>query len=427
MYDGRALKYTLTALLVLIVATGAFAEDVGAPVQPTATPEALVLIALDSNPNVVATKAQFEAAVHQIRQAYVPRDPIVSVQDAQSVFGLDDPKSQAVSITQAFQFPGKAWLQGDQAHHNAEIYRLKYLAAVRDTRAEVLTLYYQTLLDTNLAKAAETNSIGRWRIMDATRVAFAAGKVTRSDFLSAQFDLAQATEAVESSRVAEANDESALNQILGRDPRAPLPLSQDMDLQPLSQPLDKILEIAMASRQEILAAALSENNADDAVKLARMEWLPDFSVSYTRTRYPQMGPGAITPSNNGASIGISVPIFGWWKQKEDIESAKDSLAASIANQSSVDLQTATAVTQLYRTTQNALKKAQLNRDYLTPLAEEDFTEGLAKYEGRKIDFSTLAGILQRIYSAQVGYLNAANQFLSGKIALQQMMGGDSSL
>jgi outer membrane protein TolC len=189
--------------------------------------------------------------------------------------------------------------------------------------------------------------------------------------------------------------------------------------------LDKILETAVESRQEILSAALSEGNANTALTLARMEWVPDFSVSYSLNRY---APGSSGVSHdNSASVGINIPIFGWMKQREDVKSAADSLAASVSNAHAVNLQTTANATELYRTLLNALATAQLNRDYLLPLATKNYRVGLLKYESGAIDFSTLSGILGRIYGAQVGYLTAANQFLSAKIALEQMMGGVNSL
>ncbi|HEY6420390.1 MAG TPA: TolC family protein, partial [Candidatus Binataceae bacterium] len=64
----------------------------------------------------------------------------------------------------------------------------------------------------------------------------------------------------------------------------------------------------------------------------------------------------------------------------------------------------------------------LYRDSLTPLARQDFEVALIAYQSGKIDFVTLAGALKRNYDARVNYLQAANQFLAGEVALEQAIG-----
>jgi len=39
-----------------------------------------------------------------------------------------------------------------------------------------------------------------------------------------------------------------------------------------------------------------------------------------------------------------------------------------------------------------------------------------------LDFVALSGVLQRSYPANVNYLRAANQFIAGRVALEQAIG-----
>jgi outer membrane protein TolC len=85
-------------------------------------------------------------------------------------------------------------------------------------------------------------------------------------------------------------------------------------------------------------------------------------------------------------------------------------------------QTAAAVTALYRSVGLADETAQLYRQSLTPLARQNFQVALIAYQSGKIDFTTLAAALRRSYDARVSYLQAANQFFAGKVALEQTIG-----
>jgi outer membrane protein TolC len=50
------------------------------------------------------------------------------------------------------------------------------------------------------------------------------------------------------------------------------------------------------------------------------------------------------------------------------------------------------------------------------------SELVVAYQSGKADFITLAGALRRGYDARVTYLQFANQFLVGRVAMEQAIG-----
>jgi len=188
--------------------------------------------------------------------------------------------------------------------------------------------------------------------------------------------------------------------------------------------MDVLVDAGLQARQELLEAALSEKNAKTALTLARLEFLPDFSVGYSQNRYlvGSAAPAAGDTKDNSVSIGFNLPVFFWFKQRQDVESAGSLLDAARADRRSAELQTETGIVSLYRTTRLAYDAAVLYRDSLIPLARQDFQVALIAYQSGKVDFTTLSGTLQRIYNARIGYLTAANQFLAGRVALQAAIG-----
>ncbi len=388
------------------------------------TADETVKLALQGNPLVRAAQAQYSSALHQIDQAYVPQDPQLTWAESGSQNGLKHPSARTLSISESFQFPGKGWLQGDQAHRAAEIARLAYEGAVRDAGAQAQTAYYQALLDGGLAETAAENASTLDRVLKVAQVAYAANQVSQSDLISAEFDLSQATQTYYASQVAEANDEAALNQALGRDPREALSLAKALDLEPMKSSMDVLVDAGLQMRQELLEAALSEKNAKTALTLARLEFLPDFTVGYSQNRY-SVASAAPVPGDtkdNTVSIGFNLPVFFWFKQRQDVESAGRLLDAARADRRSAELQTETGIVSLYRTTRLAYDTAVLYRDSLIPLARQDFQVALIAYQSGKVDFTTLSATLQRIYNARIAYLTAANQFLAGRVALQSAIG-----
>lgn len=438
----------VSVLLALVGSVNAVAECQTISATTLSMDDA-IQIAIAANPQVLSAKAQYQAALHQIMQAYTPNDPQLSYGVSNSpsnldnwtgapsaysgghtfpaagFLGLTNPAVKTWGVSESFQFPGKAWLQGDQAHRNAEIAKLTYEAAVRDARALAETGYYQTLLDSASVEIAAENTASIGQVLEVARVAYTANQVTESDLISAQFSMSQASQTVWADQVAEANDEVTLNQVMGRRPRTPLQLTSSMDLEPFTLSLDTATTKALVLRQELLEAMLTEKNNKTALTLAWMELLPDFNFSYSRNWYytAETAPHTGIVRDNSASIGINVPIFFWFHQKEDIRSASAFLESARQNRNLVELQTEGSVAQLYSSTDLAYQTALLYKNFLVPLAEKNLHVGLIAYQSKGIDFTTLASILQNLYSARVTYLTSLNQYLAGKVGLEQLMGG----
>ncbi len=399
-----------------------------APVDPAALSlDDAVKEVLAASPAVRAARAQYEAASHQLEQAYTPADPEVSLQNSQTPNAFTKAQTRSVGVSEALQFPGKALLQGNEARRAAEIARLAYETARRDAAAQAVTAYYQLLLDSASVRISEQTAASLQEVLQVARIAYTANQNSQTDLISAQFAVLQASQTVLASEVAQANDEAALNQLLRRPPESPLALTTPLELAPYEPPLETVRQRALSARQELLEAALSEKNAQTARTLAWLELLPDFNLSWMRNNYPQGSINSVSPAqpHHDFSTGISfnVPLFFWFRQKQDIEAASRLLEAARESREGVALQTQTSVTQLYRLTQLAYKNALLSRDVLAPLAAQNLKVALIAYQAKKIDFTTLASILQSVFTARIGYLTAANQFLAGRVALEQAMGG----
>jgi cobalt-zinc-cadmium efflux system outer membrane protein len=387
------------------------------------TAQQLVAAAIAVNPQVRATREQWEAAQHQILQNYAPADPTFTYGN------LDSSKDfnaavHAHSFSESFQFPGKALFQADEAKGTAEIARLTYEAAVRDLRAGVETADYQVMLDEALIGVNAKNISNLRQVVGVVQTQYTASQAAEADLIGAQLALSQAQLQQRQYETNRANDRVGLNQLLYRKPGSPLNLDQRIQLQRLDLPLDKAIDTATHARQEILEAALAEKNSTTAAMLAQMEYLPDYAVGYEFDYILQPGaqPLPTVTQGNTFSIGFNIPIFFWIHQREDVRSAQHSLQAARYSMNSVLSQTEASVTQLYQSAQFAYESAEQYKGALIPLADKEFRVALIAYQTGKVDFLTLSAALQSAYAARITYLQNANQFLAGEVALEQAMG-----
>jgi outer membrane protein, heavy metal efflux system len=288
--------------------------------------------------------------------------------------------------------------------------------------------YFQLVLDGALSEVNAENVQNLDQVVRVTETAYSTSAVPQTDVISSEFDLATARQLQRQYATAVANDATALNLQLYRPVGEPLSVDRTLKLEALTFPLDALIDRAYAARQEILEAALAERNANTALYLAKMEYLPDFtaSVQYDDYLVPSFAPlstgGRFQTGDWVGIIGFNLPVFFWMKQNEDVIRAKASLQAARSDQALIRIQTAAAVATLYRNVQFAYESAILYRDSLIPLARQNLRVALTAYQSGKIDFVTLSTVLQRLYAARVSYLQAANQFLAGEVSLEQAIG-----
>jgi cobalt-zinc-cadmium efflux system outer membrane protein len=420
--SSRLIERMRIATTVSLAALCAARVCAGESVQPL-TVERAVELALEANTRVRGAEARWHAAEHQILPNYVPADPTVTYGNIDSpTNGFTRPADLSVSVSQPLQFPGKGYLQGTTVKRAAEIARLTYDAAKRDVRAETETAFYQLLLDQALHGVGAENVTTLKQVLHVTQVGYSTSRVTQLDFISAEFNLA-AAEQQHQLEVSIATDRANLNQVLQRNPEEPLEIEGRLDLTPFRPRIEELTEAARRARQEILEAALTAENADTALTLAKLEYAPDFTLGYTydHFQFPAASPDNVHLANHSLSIGMTLPVFFWFRQREDVESACSSLEAATSDLRATELQTSTQA-NLYRQADLAYRTAILYRDSLTPLARQAVSVALVAPHGGKIDFVVLANERPQRNSSQVTYLQQANQFLAERIALEQTIG-----
>jgi outer membrane protein, heavy metal efflux system len=416
------------AVMLAIATLGFVATSARAADAPLSESQ-LVEIAIEANPQVKSARYRWDSAVHSIKQTVAPNDPIFTYTNSDS---MKNPLGRAAlrefNFTESFQFPGKAWHQRNQAIDVAQIAHLILAATVRDVRAATETAYFQLVLDHALIDVNAENVQNLDEVVRVTEAAYSGSAAAQTDVISAEFNLAAARQLQHQYLTAVQNDETALNLQLYRPVSEPLSVDRTLKLEALNYSLDALTDQAYAVRQEILEAALAERDANTALYLAKMEYLPDFTagVQYDNYLVPSFAPSSTRAQFQTGDwvgiIGFNLPVFFWLKQDEDVVRAKANLAAARSDQNLIKIQTAAAIATLYRTAQYAYSTAILYRDQLIPLAQQNFRVALTAYQSSKIDFTTLSTILQSEYAARVNYLQAANQFLAGEVSLEQAIG-----
>ena len=413
----------IKVLLIILLVIGSICDASRASAEILSLQQAIAQ-AQTLNPQVRAARHRWESAKHQIIQNYTPADPQFSFTNSDSWRGfLSGSGTHNVTIAQSLQFPGKGLLQGRNAQRSAEIARLMYVATVRDVKAQAETTYYQIQLDLALSDLVAENIASLKQLLKVTEVAYTVNTATQGDFINTEFALVADQELLRQEKVTLSNDKTALNILLDRRADEPLEVDPKFDLTTFEASLDQIVARAISSRQEILQAALTEQNQDTAVTLAQLEYAPDFTLGFGFDHW-LIASFAPTPNHTedyNFSVAFNLPIF-FWAKNEDITRARQNLDAAKEDLESIRIQTEGQVTSLYRQILRSRETALLYHNTLIPLAHQAFEVMLVAYQSKKADFTSLITTFRQQSDARSTYLQAANQLLAGKVALEQAAG-----
>ena len=385
----------------------------------TVSREQLIAMALESNPQVRAARARWIAAQHSVMQNYVPGDPVLTYGSIDSpTNGIDHASEHALQASESFQFPGKAFVQGSIARRTAEIARLMYEAAIRDVRARTEVQYYQLAMD-----AALINNVTR-TITDLERFKSRIGPRATEYSAAINADLADVVQRRRGFEIAYADDKTRLNELLNRPPDEPLELEAAVDLQPVSARLDALIERAWSRRQEVLQAALHEQNAEAALSLAKLEYAPDYAVAYSFDHYlvQSDAPAPNLTQTHSIWIGFNLPLFFWMKQEEDIKRARCDLEAARDDLNGIRTQTAGEVTILLRHVQFDYQNVIVYRDTVVPEASKAFDSALTVHGNAEEQLATLSDLRNELNLDRASYLQAINSFTKDRIILEQAIG-----
>jgi outer membrane protein, heavy metal efflux system len=379
----------------------------------------LVVMALESNPQVRAARARWTAAQHAIVQHYAPADPILTYGSIDSpTNGINHASEHALQAFQSFQFPGKAYLQANIAKRSAEISRLIYEAAVRNVRARTEVQYYQLAIDAELIKNVTRT------ILELQRFKSRVGPNDTEYSAAISADLGDATERRRRCDLAFADDKTRLNELLNRSPDEPLELEARVDLEPVPGRLNELIDRAWSQRQEILQAALQEQNAETALTLAKLEYAPDYAVGYSFDHYllDSDAPAPGLTQTHSFWIGFNLPLFFWMKQNEDIKAARFDLEAAREDLNGIRNQTAGQVTILFRHVQFDYQNVIVYRDSVVPEALSAFDQALAGPGNREEQLATLSDLRNELNLDRASYLEAVSNLVADRIALEQEIG-----
>ncbi len=170
--------------------------------------------------------------------------------------------------------------------------------------------------------------------------------------------------------------------------------------------------------------ALQEQNAETALTLAKLEYAPDYAVGYSFDHYLLQtdAPAPGLTQTHSIWVSFNLPLFFWMKQNEDVKRAQQDLEAAREDLKGIRNQTAGDVTILFRHIRFDYQNAIAYRDTVVPDAEQAFSRALVLHGNREEQLATLSDLRHELDLDRASYLQAVNNLMADRIALEQEIG-----
>ena len=411
----------IASVLVLFFSSGlSRAQDGNSMLRNRLLLPELIQEVLARNPELAATRKQWEAATSRIAQVRSLDDPILSLQmwNVPQPFNVARTENHIFGLSQNLPFPGKLGLKGEVASRSADMTEQVVRAKERELVARLKQAYYDLFLTQKAVQIHHEQVELLRQFVEITNSKFRAGKGSQADVLKAQVELSLLFQHLPVLGQRRKTAEAMLNTLLDRDTSSPLGIAQEPSQAPIETPLDDLHGLALNDRPEIKAAELDVQRSEQSRALAQRQYYPDFNVAFQRFQNYQANDGF------GAYVAMSIPFAFWTKPKYDagVQEAEAAIAVAQAQQHTLENMTRFQINDLLAKFRATDQVATLYRTTILPQAEQSLEAARVGYRAGKTGFLDLIDTQRAWRGFQLEYFKALVDRQHRLAELEQVVG-----
>jgi len=206
-----------------------------------------------------------------------------------------------------------------------------FVQANQDVAFRATSAFYNLQTAEERLQAAQETLTTAQTTQDAAEAQMSNGRATLPDVLQARAETAQAVFDLESAEGDEKVARVALTELIGVEPSPDIKIASQTDAslpQALSAPIDALIDLAIADRQDLKAQAQKIRDANDAVKAAKAEYRPRIFLSATGAQtslWPSLDYGKLGQASEptwSATLGVEWRIFDGGARKNGLAIAE---------------------------------------------------------------------------------------------------------
>jgi outer membrane protein TolC len=422
------IRFLLT-LLITATLTAAFSSNpVAAQTQSEASTPVngnvlrlrdLLREARERNPEILAAEKRWQAAQSRIKPAGTYADPQIAFQAMYAPYPLNNVFNgeRIFTISQMFEFPGKLGLMSGMARKESDAVGADYETTKLRVLKEVKTTYFMLYrVDRELEINAENRMLMK-QFIEIANVKYATGMGLQPDIIKAQVEYSMLVN--DSLMLAQERGSAAamLNSLLNRPRETPVPTTAEFfDPRQYKFSLDSLAQVAYAQRPELRNMQSMAEMYQLSARLARKEYIPNFMLSFTHRRMPDM------MTNWDGMISLNLPIYFWRKQTPRVQEAEANYGMATANLQAMRNMVRFEVESAFLKVEQAGRSLRIFENTIVPQAGQSLLASRAAYETNKVDFLMLIDSQRTLRDMKLAYYQALAEFGTRLAELERVVG-----
>lgn len=416
---------TITSLFIMLFSPATSAQS---PDSTLKLPE-LIREAKENNPDLQSARNAWQAENAKIPQAGALPDPVLSFNlmnlPVNSFdFNREPMTGKQVALMQMFPFPGKQGVRENIARENAAVseYRFQELRnqVVRDVKSIFYDLYFFDRAIEITGKNQEILS----EFVEIAETRYSVGAGLQQDVLRAQVERSKMTDRQIQLRQKRETLEAQLNALLNRPADLRLGFTEDLVYKDFPLDFPELKARADTSRPLLKAWLATVHQSEEKVKLAKKEYLPDFSlgVAYTQRDVLQNGMGGADFVSG--MVSVKIPLYYRRKQRQQV--AENRLMRNSVADKYRDIQN-----RVYAAIDENLNELNKNEQLvdlyqtgILPQASQSLASAIIGYQTDKVDFLTLITNQINLYNFEQNYHRILSDYYKSIAKLEALTGVD---
>jgi cobalt-zinc-cadmium efflux system outer membrane protein len=397
---------------VLLAGFSAAAE----PQTTNLAPESAVTTALEDNRDLAAARFAIRQAEGRLKQAGLWPNPEFELgQKNDRAFASDGEYDFATGFKQRFPITGrltkaKAVARVDVAQAMAEVRNQERLLA-----GEVLGFSRELLVTREKLKANQEIQATIQKLIEVSEKRLKVAEVSAADVNLAKLELQKLTLAQAALLNEQEIAATALNRLLGREPKTPLQISGAASAEFDTHAVAEISGQAIARRPDRQLTALGIDRAGAEIKLARAEKWADWTVGFDYSRSVGKFDAPIgTKTDNFLGVGVSIPVPFWNRNQGRISEAQATQQRAESELTALDLRIATEA----QTAENQMRRLfdilRQYREESIKLAEVNIALLQKGYADGLVTITAVIQAQQQLTDLRQNYLEALGKFIRAK-------------
>lgn len=370
----------------------------------------LIQEALEHNPALRAAKFEAEAKHAEIGPAGSYEDPMIGFEAmnypvdtfSANEFGMT---GKQVKLSQKIPFPGKLGSKSravaSEYFSKREEFNNKQLRLIKDVRVAYFEYYLafrkRAILEEELKLIRD--------MIRSVRNEYTLGKIPQADVLRFQLEEADLTDKLLSADREITSHAGDLRWLLGRKGYDEIGIPEGIDKTAIdfSKLTEESLREKIIQKNPALKIAEHENQAASArLTAAKLGYLPDFEFGAGYT-FRSAVPNERNVDFLSFSVGVSIPLWAFSKQAEEVNGAIAERNRSGALLEEEQLHLANQVHGSYAALVEAYKRLQLYESVMLPLSKQAANTARSAYSTRKLEYAGFLEVIRVRFQNEYAY------------------------